>query len=277
MPKTLVCPLRIRVVVCISAWLVLAVAAPAQIRNRILQNIGDTEPVVVSAPHPLARAEFDRGRVEGSLMIDHAAMVFKLAPTQQAALDKLLAEQQDPHSPNFRKWLTPEQYAARFGMSDSDLAKVTAWLKSQGLRVDGFSRGRTQVFFSGTADQVGDAFHTEFHRYLVNAKPAWRMRSRSRFHKRFPGWCWAFAASKISARGPECMSWPGRTSPRTRPGTTSSPQETLPPSTAFPPGWMGRGRPSRLWDRPRSTLRTLTLSAPHPDCQLGRAVTSSRF
>ncbi len=170
MPKTSVCPLRMRVVVCFSAWLVLAVAAPAQIRNRILQNIGDTEPVVVSAPHPLARAEFDQGRVEGSLLIDHAAMVFKLAPTQQAALDKLLAEQQDPHSPNFRKWLTPEQYAARFGMSDSDLGKVTAWLKSQGLRVDGFSRGRTQVFFSGTADQVGDAFHTEFHRYLVEGE-----------------------------------------------------------------------------------------------------------
>lgn len=170
MPKALVCTLRTRVVVCISAWLVLAVAAPAQIRNRILQNIGDTEPVVVSAPHPLARAEFDQGRVEGSLLIDHAAVVFKLAPAQQAALDKLLAEQQDPHSPNFRKWLTPEQYAARFGMSDSDLGKVTAWLKSQGLRVDGFSRGRTQVFFSGTAAQVGDAFHTEFHRYLVEGE-----------------------------------------------------------------------------------------------------------
>ncbi len=55
-------------------------------------------------------------------------------------------------------------------MSDSDLGKVTAWLKSQGLRVDGFSRGRTQVFFSGTADQVGDAFHTEFHRYLVEGE-----------------------------------------------------------------------------------------------------------
>src|SRR4029077_20484598 len=107
MPKSLVCPMRVRVVVCIAAFLVMAVAAPAQIRNRILQNIGDTEPVVVSTPHPLARAEFDQGRVEGSLLIDHASMVFSLAPTQQAALDKLLAEQQDPHSSNYRKWLTP--------------------------------------------------------------------------------------------------------------------------------------------------------------------------
>jgi subtilase family serine protease len=168
MPRKSVCPFRKRVVISTSAFLVLAIAAPAQIPNRIAQNIGDTEPVMVSAPHPLARAESDQGRVEGSMQINRAAMVFKLAPAQQSALEKLLAEQQDPHSAKYRKWLTPEQYAGRFGVSDSDLAKVTAWLNSQGLTVNGFSRGRTQVFFSGTAAQVEIAFHTEFHRYLVN-------------------------------------------------------------------------------------------------------------
>lgn len=170
MLNPLVCLFRKRVVILLSAFLVVAMAAPAQIRNRIVQNLADTEPVVVAAPHPLARAEFDRGRVEGSMPITRAAMVFKLAPAQQSALDKLLAEQQDPHSPNYRKWLTPEQYAARFGMSDSDLAQVSAWLKSQGLTVDGYSRARTQVFFSGTAAQVEDAFHTQFNRYLVDGE-----------------------------------------------------------------------------------------------------------
>lgn len=170
MPKTLVCLFRKRVVISISAFLVLAIAAPAQIRNRIVQNIGETEPVVVSASHPLARAEFDQGRVEGSMPIHRAAMVFKLAPAQESALDTLLAEQQNPHSPNYRKWLTPEQYAARFGMSDSDLAKVSAWLKSQGLTVDGYSRARTSVFFSGTAAQVESALHTQFNRYLVDGE-----------------------------------------------------------------------------------------------------------
>jgi subtilase family serine protease len=148
----------------------LAVTASAQVRSRIAQRIEDTEPVVVSAPHPMARAEFDQGRVEGSLRINRAAIVFKLAPAQQAALDKLLAEQQDPHSPNYRKWLTPEQYAARFGMSEADLAKVSAWLKSQGLSVNGYSRARTRIFFSGTAAQVESVFHTEFHRYKVNGE-----------------------------------------------------------------------------------------------------------
>jgi subtilase family serine protease len=170
MPRTLVCPFSKRVIISITAFLIFSVAAPAQVRNRIQQNIGDTEPVMISAPHSLARPEFDQGRVEGSLRIDRASMVFKLAPAQQADLEKLLAQQQDPHSSNYRKWLTPEQYAARFGMSDSDLAQVSAWLKSQGLTVDGFSRGRTQVFFSGSSAQVESAFHTQFNRYLVNGQ-----------------------------------------------------------------------------------------------------------
>ena len=166
MPRVPVCSLSKLVVFAA----LLAAAASAQTRSRIVQNIADSEPVAFSAPHPQARAEFDQGRVEGGMKISHAAIVFKLAPAQQAAVDKLLAEQQNPHSSNYRKWLTPEQYAARFGMSDADLAKVSAWLKSQGLTVDGYSRARTRVFFSGTASQVEGAFRTEFHRYLVDGQ-----------------------------------------------------------------------------------------------------------
>ena len=155
--------------VLITALLLVGLAS-AQTRNRIVQRIEDTEPVVVSATHPLARAEFDQGRVERSMKISHAAIVFKLFSAQQVDLDRLLAQQQDRHSANYRKWLTPEQYAARFGMSDNDLAKVSAWLKSQGLTVDGFSRARTSLFFSGSADQVESAFRTQFNRYLVDGE-----------------------------------------------------------------------------------------------------------
>ena len=170
MPRTSVCLFSTLVVFAALITITAAITASAQTRNRITQRIADTEPVVVSSPHRWPRAEFDQGRVEGSLNINHAAIVFKLAPSQQADLEKLLAEQQDPHSANYRHWLTPEQYAARFGMSDGDLAQVTSWLKSQGLTVDGFSRARTRVFFSGTAAQVEGVFHTELHRYLVNGQ-----------------------------------------------------------------------------------------------------------
>jgi len=177
MPRTPVCPIRpirkrvvISSVVFIFTLIVLAGAASAQTHNRITRRIADTEPVVLSSPNPRTLMALDQGRVEGNMSINHAAIVFKLDPAQQAELDKLLAEQQDPHSANYRKWLTPEQYAARFGMSASDLEQVTSWLKSQGLTVDGLSRARTRVFFSGTAAQVESVFHTELHRYLWNGE-----------------------------------------------------------------------------------------------------------
>jgi subtilase family serine protease len=170
MPRTSVCRFRKRIVIFISALSMLATSASAQVQNRIAQNIADTEPMMVAPQHPLARTAFDQGRVEGSMKINHAAIVFRLSTAQQADLDTLLAEQQDPRSANHRKWLTPEQYAARFGMSDGDLAKVSAWLSSQGLKVDGYSRGRTQIFFSGNAAQVESAFRTQFNRYLVNGE-----------------------------------------------------------------------------------------------------------
>jgi subtilase family serine protease len=153
-----------------AALLAFALTASAQVRNRITQPLETGERVAVSGAHPMARAEFDRGPVAGSMRIDRAAMVFKLSSAQQSALDKLLAEQQDPKSPNYHRWLTPEQYGERFGMSEADLAKVSAWLKSQGLTVDEYSRGRTQVFFSGTAAQVARAFQTEFHQYAVEGE-----------------------------------------------------------------------------------------------------------
>jgi subtilase family serine protease len=156
--------------VVIAALLFVAITDSAQTRNRLVQRIEDSESSVVAPAHPMARAEFDHGRVDGSMRIDRAAMVFKLAPDQQSALEKLLAEQQNPKSSNYHKWLTPEQYAARFGMSDDDLAKVASWLKLQGLTINGFSRGHTRVFFSGTAAQVEGVFHTEFHHYLVNGE-----------------------------------------------------------------------------------------------------------
>src|SRR6266852_5559911 len=36
------------------------------------------------------------------------------------ALNRLNADQQDPSSSQYRHWLTPQEFAARFGPSDSD-------------------------------------------------------------------------------------------------------------------------------------------------------------
>src|SRR5271169_3157784 len=72
--------------------------------------------------HPHARADFDRGAVDASMPMEGMKLVFQLTPEQQSSLETLLKEQLDPSSPNFHKWLTPEEYASRFGVSAGDMA-----------------------------------------------------------------------------------------------------------------------------------------------------------
>ena len=57
-------------------------------------------------------------------------MKLYLKPTaaQSAALTQLLEDQQNPGSPNYHKWLTPQQYGAQFGVGDDDLAVLQSWL-----------------------------------------------------------------------------------------------------------------------------------------------------
>src|ERR1019366_6102858 len=56
------------------------------------------------------------------------------------------------------------------GLSQSDVAKTAAWLRSQGFSIAEIARGRTYIAFNGTAAQVEAAFHTEIHRYLVKGE-----------------------------------------------------------------------------------------------------------
>jgi subtilase family serine protease len=120
--------------------------------------------------HPLARPEFDQGALAPGAMLQRVTVLFQRTAAQQQALDKLLAEQQDPSSANYRKWLTPEQFADRFGMSIADLAKVQTWLTGQGFKIDEAARGRGWISFSGSAGQIAQAFQTELHQYAVNGE-----------------------------------------------------------------------------------------------------------
>jgi subtilase family serine protease len=139
-------------------------------RSRIAGRIDDANVAVVrGTAHPLAQARFDRGRTPID-RITQGAITFRLSAAQQADLDQLLREQQDRSSPNYHRWLTPDQYASRFGMSQSDLAKVTAWLKSQGLTVENISRNRNEILFRGTVGEVEYALKTDIHDYSINGE-----------------------------------------------------------------------------------------------------------
>ncbi len=118
----------------------------------------------------------DLGAVEDGLQL-RLYVVLKRSPEQQADLDNLLARQQQPTAAEYHKWLTPQQFGERFGASQQDIAKISAWLGAQGVRINGVLNNASMIDVTATAGQIRDTFHTEIHywnirggKYAANAQ-----------------------------------------------------------------------------------------------------------
>jgi hypothetical protein len=139
--------------------------------DRITGPIDSSQMVpLAKSLHPKAQPQYDQGAVNPSLKLTYITMLLAPSPSQQAALEQLLAQQQERGSPNYHRWLSPWQFADQFGLSQGDLSKVTGWLKSQGFQILSVGGGRNSVVFSGTTAQAESAFKTEIHNYKVDGQ-----------------------------------------------------------------------------------------------------------
>jgi subtilase family serine protease len=155
-----------------AASLLLAATLGAQTPvARIQAQIDSSQlSVIPGSQHALAGIATDLGPMTSSARINGITLRFKRSVAQEAALDALIQAQQNPASPLYHRWLTPDQFAARFGTAQSDIDKVENWLEQQGFTVDSVNRSRTAIRFSGTVSQVESAFATRMHNYEVNGE-----------------------------------------------------------------------------------------------------------
>src|SRR6266446_550103 len=145
-----------------------AAQTPA-VAARITQAIDETQLVRLHGNvHPLARPEFDQGIVSDATPMNRILLLLQRSPEQQAALSKFMDEQLSKDSPNFHKWLTPQDFGKLYGPADADIQTVTDWLTRQGFQGIKVGAGRTAIEFSGNVAQVRNAFHTEIHHFSVN-------------------------------------------------------------------------------------------------------------
>ncbi len=128
---------------------------------------GVTVPLPGNIP-ALARPANDFGAADPAMPMQHMILTLKISPEKRAKLDRLLVKQQDPASPLYHHWLTPQQFGRRFGPSRADLAVVKHWLRSEGFSIDKVANGRMWINFSGMTSDVERAFHTQIHNYLVH-------------------------------------------------------------------------------------------------------------
>ncbi|MFE6054686.1 protease pro-enzyme activation domain-containing protein [Kitasatospora sp. NPDC056446] len=83
-----------------------------------------------------------------------------------AGLDRFLTAVATPGTPEFGRYLTPEQFTARFGPTQAAVEQVRTYLAQQGLTVSGVSANRQVVNAHGTAAQVSQAFGTHESSYV---------------------------------------------------------------------------------------------------------------
>ena len=140
-------------------------------RAQAQRAIDDADRVTLHGnTHPLARAEFDRGSADAAMPMDNMVLLLSVRPDAQAQLQQLLADQQNPQSPQYQKWLTPEEFGLRFGPTDQDIADVSGWLQKFGFRIDQVANGRMWINFSGDVQKVERAFQTNIRQYEVNGE-----------------------------------------------------------------------------------------------------------
>jgi len=139
--------------------------------DRIANVIDSRASAVVQGSVPAkAQAKYDQGPVDPAMSLSYITMLLQPSAAQQVELKRLLEEQQDPASPNYHKWLTPEAYGDRFGLGANDVEKITYWLRAEGFSVVQVARGRDWIAFSGTAALIENTFHTPIHYFNVGGE-----------------------------------------------------------------------------------------------------------
>jgi subtilase family serine protease len=145
--------------------------AHAAVQDRIASavNSGSRVPLTGTVSSR-AKHSADLGQAPSNQKLDALSLRFSMTAAQQADLTQFSAAQLTPGSTQYHQWLTPEQYGARFGLSSGDLAKVSAWLTSQGFTINSVARSSTFITFSGTVAQAQQAFSTTIHKISYNGE-----------------------------------------------------------------------------------------------------------
>ncbi|NUR62367.1 MAG: hypothetical protein HOV87_27480 [Catenulispora sp.] len=133
-------------------------AVPAQADDT--QNTSHNAKTLNNAHPAWATADKDRGAVPASQTI--TTRVF-LTGQDQAGLAALAKSVNDPNSPDYGRFLTPEQVKEQFGATPAQIAAVQKWLQDAGLTVSAVNSNWVDAH--GAPEAVQRAFGTQLKNY----------------------------------------------------------------------------------------------------------------
>jgi hypothetical protein len=150
-----------------------SIASSAELRPRIPDKTDPAENFILPnhVPAKVSSGQaIDEGPAPRHQNLPQLYLHFAMTPAQQTDLTQFLQALQDRRSPQYHHFLTPEQYAERFGLAPADIAKVTRWLEENGFSHLHTARGGNWISFSGPVHKVESAFHTSIHRYSLGGE-----------------------------------------------------------------------------------------------------------
>jgi len=80
-------------------------------------------------------------------------------------LGNFLADIYNPASPNYRHYLTPEEFTAKFGPTEADYAKVQAFARANGFRIAATHGNRLILDVQAKPADIERAFHIHMLRF----------------------------------------------------------------------------------------------------------------
>ena len=93
-------------------------------------------------------------------------LVLSLPLRNEADLDARVADIYNPHSPNYRHYLTPAEFDAAYGPTQADYDTLVSWAQAKGLTVTGTVANRRLIDVEAPVEAVNRAFHVQLHDYL---------------------------------------------------------------------------------------------------------------
>jgi hypothetical protein len=146
-------------------WKALTVTTSAS--SRPPQQHADAEFKALQArqvgPVPeIARPEAFLGRLESDRKM---LMTISFQAQNQEGIQTLITDIYNPTSPNYHKWVTPEQFADRFGRTQEEFTQATNWLKGQGFTIEQAWPNRLSITFSGPVSLVEKVFNVQMGKY----------------------------------------------------------------------------------------------------------------
>ena len=96
---------------------------------------------------------------------EQISLALTLAPRNQAGLTDLVQRLYTPGDPQYKQFLTPQEFTARFGPTQNEYAAVADFARQQGLTVTNIHPNRLVLDVSGPASVVETALNVRLGRY----------------------------------------------------------------------------------------------------------------